>query len=88
MLVFTRKPMEGFWIEIDGVEPIHVVFPSIGFNRAKVSISADKDQVRIYRDEVYTRVLQERLKEQTPVTEIGTCPALPPLPSVPNSKTA
>lgn len=77
-LAFTRKPTEGFWLEIDGIEPIHVVVVHIDKNRVRLGVVADKKEVRVYRDEVYTRVLQERLNHP-PVKETDLCPAPLPL---------
>lgn len=83
-LSLTRKNNEGVWIEIEGIEPIHIV-TLMGHNRVRLSITADEENVKIYRDEVYVRVLQERLNHQTPEKETDRCPALPPPPSSNNS---
>ncbi len=60
MLAFTRKPNEGFWIEVDGIEPIHITIVNIDRNRVKIGCVADRETVRIYRDEVFVQVLQDR----------------------------
>jgi len=78
MLVITRRDNEGFWLEIEGIEPIHIVLkPDSSKHRCKVAITADPDRVRVYRDEVYVRVLQERA---TPTSEKGTESCLERLP--------
>lgn len=92
-LSFTRKAGEGFWLEIDGIEPIHVKIEinknDCGNNRAKIGVIAEQ-RVRIYRDEVYVRVLQERNKHQTSEKGIEPCPELLPFDNPPprNSKNA
>lgn len=84
-LALTRKNNEGIWIEIEGIEPINIVAIIEKHGRVKLSITADEETVKIYRDEVYVRVLQERLNHQTPEKETDRCPALPPLPNSNNS---
>lgn len=74
-LVFTRRSNEGFWIEIDGIEPIHVILDiERGKNRARVIVSADPKTTRLYRDEIY---VQERSNQ---TSEKGTEPCLEHLP--------
>ena len=77
-LVFTRRSNEGFWIEVDGIEPIHVILEvERRKNRTRVIVTADQETTKVYRDEVYVRVLQER-NNQT--SEKGTEPCLERLP--------
>lgn len=88
MLILTVKPHERVWLEIDGLEhPIQVVLSQVSPGRAKIGFVADEDHVKIYRDAIYSEVLQERIQAlKTPQTETVQC--LEPLPSVTSSPNA
>lgn len=65
MLVLTRNLHEKLFIEVDGLDtPIQIILCRVDRGRSKIGIVADEMKVKIYREEVYVNVLQERINLQ------------------------
>lgn len=61
-LVLTRKVGESFIIEMNGEKVLEITYQSHSGEQIRVSFEAGQE-ISIYRDEVYERILTERLKK-------------------------
>lgn len=82
MLCFTRRKNEGFWLEIPGQEPVHVVIINVDRGRVEVGVAAERS-VAIFRDEVYVNVLRQRAEAEGTKRNGDDKPCPKPLPAKP-----